>query len=584
MTVTQGGVRHDVSVQVNTVEDLLAMRVPLMVPDYQRPIVWDADIAQQVFDDAASLTENTRFFGGVLLDLEDTDSARSATVWCTDGQQRLCWANLSAAALAEKFEQLGALERADTIRRDLLQCPSRSGHERMLYLGDLDDDAFQKLIENIHADVDRPNLNRMADAIVAEVDERVNTLNDAEELYNKLFRQHIVSVTQLGTDQDANDVFGSVNSGKRRKQLTSLDLAWSDIVQYAKDNSSVDFSEVQDQWNRLRRVTQNIDVEAAVRDSIMADNMIETRQKLTKQDLQARIWSIVTTELPSAGIDLEDWVAHLADLAETYTGIVNANIEYTGSKLVDDELSRHAANYNSINATPPRILMLGALVRGRPADEVRRLAVLAEKLAFARRVTGKKMPQELRQYLKVLHGGTGFPSAFDQSDVVAAAAEILRKKLPNQAAFSEEIERNDWGRGEKTRYVLAVLEHEHFRPPRSRHDGFGGPLLGEPDHIAPYSAYRCLKYARWAHRLDGTEEEFEHLRDRLGNLTLLDAPANHKAGTDPYLEKRDKYYADHSDFAMTARLADEYDSEWSLSNIRERSRELAEIAADIWWF
>lgn len=351
----------------------------------------------------------------------------------------------------------------------------------------------------------------------------------------------------------------------------------------ANYDPSVDFDRVQDEWNRLRRATQDIDVEAAVRDSIMADNMIETRQKLTKQDLQARIWTIVTDELPSAGIDLEDWVAHLADLAEMYTDIVTANIDYAGVQRVDEELSRHAENYNRINATPPRILMLGAMVRDRPADEVRELAALGEKLAFTRRVTGKKTPQEIRQYLKVLHGASGVTSAFDQSDAVNAAADILQEKLPNQAAFREEFERTDWGRGEKSRYVLAVLEHDHFRPPRTRHDGFGGPLLGEPDHIAPHGAYRCLKYARWAHRLDGTEEEFEHLRDRIGNLTLLDAPANYRAGTDPYIEKCDKYYENHSDYAMTAKLADEFDSEWSLDNIRERSREIADIAADVWW-
>lgn len=76
----------------------------------------------------------------------------------------------------------------------------------------------------------------------------------------------------------------------------------------------------------------------------------------------------------------------------------------------------------------------------------------------------------------------------------------------------------------------------------------------------------------------------EHLRDRIGNLTLRDAPANYKAGTDPYLEKRDKYYENHPDYAMTAQLANDYDSEWSLDNIRDRSREIADIADDIWWF
>ena len=77
---------------------------------------------------------------------------------------------------------------------------------------------------------------------------------------------------------------------------------------------------------------------------------------------------------------------------------------------------------------------------------------------------------------------------------------------------------------------------------------------------------------------DADSEHLEVLTNSLGNLCLLGGRANSSAGQNPFDKKRGGY----SELTGLARQIKRHPGPWNLEAIRERSRELAEHALEIW--
>ena len=82
---------------------------------------------------------------------------------------------------------------------------------------------------------------------------------------------------------------------------------------------------------------------------------------------------------------------------------------------------------------------------------------------------------------------------------------------------------------------------------------------------------------------DGWEQFDDQQREastyRLGNMTLLATADNRNLGNVEFAEKRSVYQT--SDFAITQRLAEDYDS-WTAEKIRTRQTWMAKQATGIW--
>jgi len=76
-----------------------------------------------------------------------------------------------------------------------------------------------------------------------------------------------------------------------------------------------------------------------------------------------------------------------------------------------------------------------------------------------------------------------------------------------------------------------------------------------------------------------TGTEFRQLRHCLGNLTLLRGMDNSLLGTDSFVDKK-AFYADRSDLRLTKSIVEEPD--WTPVEIRQRSRELIDLAIRRW--
>ena len=99
--------------------------------------------------------------------------------------------------------------------------------------------------------------------------------------------------------------------------------------------------------------------------------------------------------------------------------------------------------------------------------------------------------------------------------------------------------------------------------------------LGTIEHVIP----QTLDDA-WKTYL-GTEAKDEHLwrvTDSIGNLCLLSGPANSAVGQDPFESKKAAY----SPVTALARQIKEHTTRWDITAVRDRSKNLAKVALDIW--
>ena len=67
---------------------------------------------------------------------------------------------------------------------------------------------------------------------------------------------------------------------------------------------------------------------------------------------------------------------------------------------------------------------------------------------------------------------------------------------------------------------------------------------------------------------------------RLGNMTLLDASVNRKAGNGSFQEKCSKAYS-KSNLEITKRIL-EYSSAWGAKQIEQRQDDMSKVACQIW--
>jgi hypothetical protein len=77
---------------------------------------------------------------------------------------------------------------------------------------------------------------------------------------------------------------------------------------------------------------------------------------------------------------------------------------------------------------------------------------------------------------------------------------------------------------------------------------------------------------------DSEDEHLEAVTQSLGNLCLLSGPANSSAGQNPFDAKRNGY----SPVTALARQIKEYDGNWNILAIRQRSKKLSDQALAIW--
>ena len=149
-------------------------------------------------------------------------------------------------------------------------------------------------------------------------------------------------------------------------------------------------------------------------------------------------------------------------------------------------------------------------------------------------------------------------------------------KYPLDQQFHDSFLNHEFEENDRTRYYLGVIEEKYFchGGHKVNKSGYGVHI----EHIFPLLYCQSL-IKNWLKPLNITEEEHKNYRKRIGNLTLLEAKPNISASNNSFKVKKEHY---KTDIKMTHELLKH--DKWDIKTIKERSKELADIAIKIWRF
>lgn len=120
--------------------------------------------------------------------------------------------------------------------------------------------------------------------------------------------------------------------------------------------------------------------------------------------------------------------------------------------------------------------------------------------------------------------------------------------------------------------MLRNMEDKKYKP---REKGLRDSRQVWREHILPEHPG---KVSEWEKAFADERERMEYV-DRLGNHALLYGPTNRTIGNQDFSEKRERYR--DSDCGLTKEIAEKYD-EWDKRTIEERTKELLELAKQVW--
>lgn len=573
MATTPFGTTHDVSSEVITPHQLLDRSVRYNMPDYQRRQAWGQGLMNQWLTEVWALDDDeVKPLGEITTLPNGSFNAGAVAVYnVSDGQQRTLGTGETIAVARDKLrEEYGERKMAKSLDQKYLRIRTSTGTEPAISLTELDDTAFQALLNDTTASVGHTGLEALVQAIHNWMDDNLATVDDLKTFVRKFLDQQVITHTQLGPGHSGYEEFATHNS--QRSNLTPVDRIKTLVMATAANSAGVTKSNVDTAWYRARDALdeENVSEERFWRYWTMANSLFPVTDKVTKGTLFSEVEEIVTERIPGSGTGLERFTIETADASELHRDIATETVS-AFSPSVNKIVNYHLCRLDTVGANPARLLVLRALREGISGADLVELLERLEKFTFPRRVTDKRVPDEVRAFITIAH--TGFKSGTSLFDVVDDEFEGL---MPSTVEFAQEFAQADWRAGKSTKYVLSTLEGEYFSPSGPP---FGGhyPEL-EVEHVAPRKAFTTKKYAPWKKVLDVSEEEFELVKQDIGNTTLFEERLNRKAGSAPYDEKRSLYR--DSEARMTQEVAGRDD--WSADVIEERSRMLADIAAQVW--
>lgn len=234
------------------------------------------------------------------------------------------------------------------------------------------------------------------------------------------------------------------------------------------------------------------------------------------------------------------------------------------------KINNRLDNLNSIGTTHARTLLLRTFQEfDEEPKKVREVLKLVEVFMVRWKLAGYPAGSKLGSIFAGLCS-----DAFESQDELDYIRKELSDEAPDDDEFRVGIISEEFKRNEKTKYILDILETRHFGG-----SGYERATV-DIEHIAPQGAFSADKYQTWMNALNMSEDDFNQIRNKLGNLTLLENRHNAAAGADPFEEKKQHYLG--SNFEMTQEVRE--NDNWNQNKIEQRTKQLAQACVKIWDF
>lgn len=553
----------DVSAQSITLSTLLGGDHRFEVPDYQRQYSWEIEQLQRFWKDIQNLDQQSEshFLGSILLIKRDTGFGERDIYEVVDGQQRLATVSILFAVIRERLE--GDVERSklDGLEKYLFDTDASGNEEQNLKLNPLDNDDFKSIISGNAPPNQESNLWQAAEFFADKISS--SKINDIEQIRDKVLERMPIVLIETYDQDSAFLLFETLND--RGMELSNIDLMKNTLLKTA-DAVDTEYESVRQNWQKIvSELRYNVDKpERFFRHYLMFSPQLDVRESVSRHTITDTFEEIIQNINEYDALSLEKLTDDIYQKARLYKNIVDSNINRYETDA-NEVINRKLSQLNKFGSTQERILILYILSQVNNETRAVRGLSLVESYNVRRVIASSETGSSVNQF----YATTCSNMSQSESPIETLQSELTRKTVPPEE-FRIAMERTDFTRSSRTRYLL--IKYEEYLSSNEIE------MSGEIEHIAPRSAFDANKYSSWISYLDSGKDRFEEIKDKIGNLTLIEKRLNIEAGNNPFEEKKDQY--SESRFEMTQSLTNY--SDWSEEKIQDRTEELAKHAPQIW--
>lgn len=529
------------------------------VPMYQRTYSWKHEQCARLWDDIVDLHRTGRegHFIGSIVRIEEPSKAGYQLAMIIDGQQRLTTLTLLLIALrdyASSKSDCGV--NPDQITDTLLLNKYEAGNKKYrLLLTQSDRDSLIKIVEGA-VDSNSPKSRVLGNYFFFK--EKIENLEiNPIDLYESIGKLQIVDIALDRQYDEPQAIFESLNS-------TGVDLKDSDLIRnYLL--MGLNIPEQEEIYNNIWRPTEvlfDYDHQSELLDNFFRDYLT---MKLGRIANKNKVYKEFVVYHKSSGLKIHDLCQDIRKFAEYYTNMCFEKSEDSVLKSL----------YGEINAIRMEVVYPFLLKAHNDCDkkiitieELRKIIRLCVSYVLRRAVCD--LPSNSLNKIFAAMNNAIRPDDYLNSVKAFFILMDSNKEFPNDSKFIETFLTRDIYNMNRCLYILKKLENWDNRAVVSLED-----LTIE--HILPQNPTRS---SDWVRALDDNlkkvQEKYLHT---IGNLTLT--AYNSEMSNSSFSEKLSvKGGLRQSALRLNSYVVEQAD--WGESQIKERAKQLSEIAKKVW--
>ena len=539
------------------------------VPSCQRDYSWKEEQWEGLWTDILQLLSdrNERHFLGTLV--VEADDDREFLI--IDGQQRLATLSLLALAVIAHLDSMVKNgidpgrngERSRELRNRFVgeKDPASLLEHSRLHLNDTDNAFYQdrliQLKEPLNArklpasnrslwNCHRYFLQRLSDCNRFKDD----GLAVASLLSETVARQLFFILITVDDELSAYAVFETLNA--RGVELTTTDL----LKNYLFSNVRIP-AEMESLKRRWRSLVETVG--QGWFPDFLRCHLLCQQPGVRSQ----RLFKLVRDQIRSAD-DVFALLDTLEPRAELYAAVQDPNHGYWADL---PDARKHVGELSLFRARQPMPLLFAAWEEFSERDFVRVLRLVSTvsfRFGIVSGLNTNRLEPAYHQAAKAVidHTATNLAGVFERIRQIYVDDAKMRQDFA-RLMISTRAQRK-----RLVKYVLARLEEAMSGRPC---DPDTDP--GTIEHVLPENPSRSWEETYPSHR-------WEQGVQRLGNLTLIEAGLNRRAGNEEYSSKLEAYR--QSRYALTTRIPELAPEQWTEALLTKRQQELARLAVQVW--
>jgi hypothetical protein len=551
---------------LRTIGEVLQADFTYRVPPHQRNFSWRLEEVEELWDDITEAMRDGRpeYFLGTIVVTENRDDKTRTVI---DGQQRLAVLSMILGGIRSVYREEDDDREGEVFQRYLGARDMRTRlTESRLTLNRTNEAIFQRLVvehapmaalAEAKADRNIEPSSLLSVNAAALIREKINERCKAEKRYETFLLdledfvkdRVVVILVVAGDDADAYLIFETLND-------RGLDLSISDLLKnyiYGRAGARR-LALVQKQWEEMILLLAGEDATQFLRHYWLSHYGV-----VRERDLYRALKRKFATAQQVVGL-----ITDLRDAADKYGAM--SNVDNPIWKGYPTQSRRDLGALRLFKLTQFRPLLL-AVLDCMEEVEVQKVLRILVVLSMRYSIIGSLGTGNIEK----AYSDAAMKVRRKSADTAAKVFGMLKGIYPNDDRFKTDFASAEIRPRRLARHILAAVANAE--QPEQELEVVEDERKVTLEHIMP-----TTRSGDWSNAA-ADEGEYRGYVYRLGNLTLIEREANKEAGNAPFDQKKKGAFST-SNITITKDLCD-YEK-WTVEEIAERQRKLANAAVKVW--